>query len=141
MRPGGATGTGAGGSTGGQRRRGAAGLAAHDRDGGRLPARMFVQPERQEELPLQARTGPEQPLQLAPLEHLEGVGRPRDPEGDPAIRADVETAGGLDVALAADLEAGHLHPVLVRSEEHTSELQSPYDLVCRLLVENKKQYE
>src|SRR5207248_11767193 len=27
----------------------------------------------------------------------------------------------------------------LRSEEHTSELQSPYDLVCRLLLE-KKQY-
>src|SRR5437867_4692784 len=26
-----------------------------------------------------------------------------------------------------------------RSEEHTSELQSPYDLVCRLLLEKKKQ--
>src|SRR6266705_6224287 len=25
-----------------------------------------------------------------------------------------------------------------RSEEHTSELQSPYDLVCRLLLEKKK---
>src|SRR5207248_9300539 len=40
-----------------------------------------------------------------------------------------------------------LHPPLdelvevareVRSEEHTSELQSPYDLVCRLLLEKKK---
>src|SRR5207248_8037499 len=30
-----------------------------------------------------------------------------------------------------------LHSV-VRSEEHTSELQSPYDLVCRLLLEKKK---
>src|SRR5437867_7461013 len=32
------------------------------------------------------------------------------------------------------------HP---RSEEHTSELQSPYDLVCRLLLEkkNKIKYE
>src|SRR5207248_3700840 len=28
--------------------------------------------------------------------------------------------------------------VAVRSEEHTSELQSPYDLVCRLLLEKKK---
>src|SRR5207248_3501376 len=28
--------------------------------------------------------------------------------------------------------------VLARSEEHTSELQSPYDLVCRLLLEKKK---
>src|SRR5207248_7574709 len=26
----------------------------------------------------------------------------------------------------------------VRSEEHTSELQSPYELVCRLLLEKKK---
>src|SRR5256885_7047310 len=28
-------------------------------------------------------------------------------------------------------------PVLVRSEEHTSELQSPCNLVCRLLLEKK----
>src|SRR2546426_8824140 len=27
-----------------------------------------------------------------------------------------------------------------RSEEHTSELQSPCNLVCRLLLEKKKQY-
>src|SRR5438094_4344378 len=27
---------------------------------------------------------------------------------------------------------------IARSEEHTSELQSPYDLVCRLLLEKKK---
>src|SRR5438094_5038747 len=27
-----------------------------------------------------------------------------------------------------------------RSEEHTSELQSPYDLVCRLLLEKKKDF-
>src|SRR5207248_3821304 len=30
------------------------------------------------------------------------------------------------------------HSVTKRSEEHTSELQSPYDLVCRLLLEKKK---
>src|SRR5437867_11179671 len=32
-----------------------------------------------------------------------------------------------------------MHAVLTcpRSEEHTSELQSPYDLVCRLLLEKK----
>src|SRR5438094_1880743 len=29
-------------------------------------------------------------------------------------------------------------PTPCRSEEHTSELQSPYDLVCRLLLEKKK---
>src|SRR5207248_6922361 len=48
--------------------------------------------------------------------------------------------------LKKSLELG-LHPIVVinkvdrpgakpyRSEEHTSELQSPYDLVCRLLLE------
>src|SRR5256885_12993074 len=30
--------------------------------------------------------------------------------------------------------------VQVRSEEHTSELQSPCNLVCRLLLEKKKKY-
>src|SRR2546426_9207300 len=29
-------------------------------------------------------------------------------------------------------------PLLARSEEHTSELQSPCNLVCRLLLEKKK---
>src|SRR5437867_5677168 len=37
----------------------------------------------------------------------------------------------------ADIEEGLVRD-LVRSEEHTSELQSPYDLVCRLLLEKKK---
>src|SRR2546427_9342623 len=39
----------------------------------------------------------------------------------------------------------HLHPgqaaVLARSEEHTSELQSQSNLVCRLLLEKKKTIE
>src|SRR5256885_13018631 len=30
--------------------------------------------------------------------------------------------------------------VVVRSEEHTSELQSPCNLVCRLLLEKKKKH-
>src|SRR5690349_23924285 len=38
----------------------------------------------------------------------------------------------LDVAQYHDL------PVRMRSEEHTSELQSRRDLVCRLLLEKKK---
>src|SRR5437867_8017306 len=33
---------------------------------------------------------------------------------------------------------GHGRQNISRSEEHTSELQSPYDLVCRLLLEKKK---
>src|SRR2546426_9219518 len=39
-----------------------------------------------------------------------------------------------DVELAVGLEFGCGH----RSEEHTSELQSPCNLVCRLLLEKKK---
>src|SRR2546422_4538538 len=35
-------------------------------------------------------------------------------------------------------EAAAFHPVGVRSEEHTSELQSRLHLVCRLLLEKKK---
>src|SRR5258708_30099198 len=33
------------------------------------------------------------------------------------------------------------HAVSLRSEEHTSELQSPDHLVCRLLLEKKKKHE
>src|SRR5437879_9617812 len=33
-----------------------------------------------------------------------------------------------------------VHCLLFRSEEHTSELQSPMYLVCRLLLEKKKNY-
>src|SRR5437868_12899294 len=34
--------------------------------------------------------------------------------------------------------AGRSRPATTRSEEHTSELQSRFDLVCRLLLEKKK---
>src|SRR5215469_6222799 len=37
-----------------------------------------------------------------------------------------------------DLRAGRFHRHGRRSEEHTSELQSRRDLVCRLLLEKKK---
>src|SRR5438309_2879990 len=33
---------------------------------------------------------------------------------------------------------GHVAGILLRSEEHTSELQSQFHLVCRLLLEKKK---
>src|SRR5699024_12438559 len=39
---------------------------------------------------------------------------------------------------AVFLKGGQLADVLPRSEEHTSELQSRFDLVCRLLLEKKK---
>src|SRR5437867_8073059 len=42
---------------------------------------------------------------------------------------------GRDGAQAGERRSPH---GTMRSEEHTSELQSPYDLVCRLLLEKKK---
>src|SRR2546421_6685120 len=39
---------------------------------------------------------------------------------------------------AARTPAGRLEALHLRSEEHTSELQSRSDLVCRLLLEKKK---
>src|SRR6266705_7219770 len=43
-------------------------------------------------------------------------------------------AAGLGPTLAA-ARAGKAIAIANRSEEHTSELQSPYDIVCRLLLE------
>src|SRR5699024_12211582 len=42
---------------------------------------------------------------------------------------------GQDLAAAREAPAGD--PAAFRSEEHTSELQSRFDLVCRLLLEKK----
>src|SRR5687768_18253192 len=74
-----------------------------------------------------------------------GLGR-----GDGEARAELEVAGVEQRALragdvehrAADDVAGGAEAqgrVAVRSEEHTSELQSRLHLVCRLLLEKKKQ--
>src|SRR5574344_2414741 len=49
--------------------------------------------------------------------------------------------GGLANTLFSWLvagEVGEFNPQGLRSEEHTSELQSPDHLVCRLLLEKKK---
>src|SRR5207248_11168458 len=43
------------------------------------------------------------------------------------------------VVIAQGVDPTTLDMMNQRSEEHTSELQSPYDLVCRLLLEKKKQ--
>src|SRR5688500_19586352 len=50
--------------------------------------------------------------------------------------------GDDDLSFPARDLPPHLIHHLVRSEEHTSELQSPCNLVCRLLLEKKnKKYE
>src|SRR2546428_3252609 len=47
--------------------------------------------------------------------------------------------GTIDLRGAGDLEKTLAGVLDGRSEEHTSELQSRSDLVCRLLLEKKKQ--
>src|SRR5256885_11312348 len=51
------------------------------------------------------------------------------------VLEDVRHQLGLDALAGHQLQ--HLQ-ALLRSEEHTSELQSPCNLVCRLLLEKKK---
>src|SRR5207248_10985517 len=48
------------------------------------------------------------------------------------LRRDAVPAAHGSIDVLSELAA------VPRSEEHTSELQSPYDLVCRLLLEKKK---
>src|SRR5256885_6765974 len=45
---------------------------------------------------------------------------------------------GYDVGRGVKVNVGGSNIFNVRSEEHTSELQSPCNLVCRLLLEKKK---
>src|SRR2546426_7721650 len=58
----------------------------------------------------------------------------RDGSDDFMQSADVIEQGGNGNQRSAEHQAGLNH----RSEEHTSELQSPCNLVCRLLLEKKK---
>src|SRR5256885_9637046 len=65
--------------------------------------------------------------------------RHRAAEGRP-YRADLERARNHLAIVAAGFarHRRHHHDRHARSEEHTSELQSPCNLVCRLLLEKKK---
>src|SRR3989440_8692712 len=61
----------------------------------------------------------------------------------PPVQVPDDDVGGepLLVPLIPGLQADEVEPVVRRghrSEEHTSELQSRSDLVCRLLLEKKK---
>src|SRR5437867_9447815 len=75
---------------------------------------------------------------LAP-EHAGEGGQPIDPDG----RAQAVVLVPVPVLTGKLLDPlhGSAPRELERSEEHTSELQSPYDLVCRLLLEKKKNFQ
>src|SRR5690348_17678904 len=58
---------------------------------------------------------------------------------DIAIAVARKVTGGTTVAATSVLAArAGIRVFATRSEEHTSELQSPVHLVCRLLLEKKK---
>src|SRR5207248_4709888 len=56
-----------------------------------------------------------------------------------AVRRRQTQDGRVNVRVNSFLTVGHgeFNAAGARSEEHTSELQSPYELVCRLLLEKK----
>src|SRR5258708_14608895 len=62
----------------------------------------------------------------------------REPESSKALRMAATTNSALASAPAAISPLTSTTAVCGRSEEHTSELQSPDHLVCRLLLEKKK---
>src|SRR2546426_7500820 len=59
------------------------------------------------------------------------------PTAPPTV-ADINVTPLVDVMLVLLIIFMVITPMLQRSEEHTSELQSPCNLVCRLLLEKKK---
>src|SRR2546426_6759184 len=68
-------------------------------------------------------------------------GRPAQPQdvgAHPASHSRREPGQQLDAYPRAEVARITVRRVVVRSEEHTSELQSPCNLVCRLLLEKKK---
>src|SRR5699024_11779858 len=50
----------------------------------------------------------------------------------------VDTAIGKNIGVKIAMATNESTNIQERSEEHTSELQSRFDLVCRLLLEKKK---
>src|SRR5207248_961155 len=69
---------------------------------------------------------------------LVGATKDRAAEGVVAYSAICPHAGCEVNVWAAEQQTLECSCHYSRSEEHTSELQSPYDLVCRLLLEKKK---
>src|SRR2546426_5745955 len=67
-----------------------------------------------------------------------GYPGPHPPDADATKRMG-SLIPSADIASLTQLRSdGSTRDVVQRSEEHTSELQSPCNLVCRLLLEKKK---
>src|SRR5437773_9473935 len=66
--------------------------------------------------------------------------RPRDEALPPDAGSASVTSGTLLRSSGWD-RYWSIRRITIRSEEHTSELQSHHDLVCRLLLEKKKKKE
>src|SRR5256885_9542406 len=63
--------------------------------------------------------------------------------GKKVLAEDPNSPGSLGIAISEAVEDAATREdtkYSLRSEEHTSELQSPCNLVCRLLLEKKKTY-
>src|SRR5574340_289316 len=111
----------------------AAALAAADHDpdfGGPVgDAPVFFGP------PTPAAAVPEPPADGTPAENASYWSALTAAQQQAIVREHPEWVGNLDGLPAA------VRDIANRSEEHTSELQSPKDLVCRLLLEKKKKNE
>src|SRR5437867_8039809 len=61
------------------------------------------------------------------------------PEPEPEPQPPTWMDGSVRIGIHTSIAGSYLNALEAarRSEEHTSELQSPYDLVCRLLLEKK----
>src|SRR5688572_32555287 len=64
-------------------------------------------------------------------------GRPTPVDGHPSFRRAGRSSRGSRVVPSSRAHPTHAQTPCARSEEHTSELQSQSNLVCRLLLEKK----
>src|SRR5258708_33024703 len=89
---------------------------------------------------LQGGTGLLAAFSLAGFVHAQ-TSAPASPSSDQPVTMERFVVEGYTQSLAASLDSKRQANAIVdviRSEEHTSELQSPDHLVCRLLLEKKK---
>src|SRR5438034_1544624 len=102
----------------------------------RFAAALRIGREPQPHLPQQL--APREPEAVAPAHPHQVLDRsPLEPGRRAAYEVTDTPIGTVSIALLHDFARRILTPIPYRSEEHTSELQSHSDLVCRLLLEKK----